>query len=202
MNGNKYENLETLEMGLPIWNSFFTVSPLVLIGTRDASQEYNLAPKHMAFPLGWDNYFAFVCTPSHTTYHNIVREGTFTVTYPRPTQVIFTSLSAAPRDDDNFKPSLVALPTFPAKSIDGLFVQDGYVFLECQLNRIIDDFGSNSLIVGEIIAAHVHQEALRASDRDDGQLIFDAPLLAYLEPGRFARIEQTFTFPFPTGFKR
>lgn len=202
MNGNKYENLETLEMGLPIWNSFFTVSPLVLIGTRDASQEYNLAPKHMAFPLGWDNYFAFVCTPSHTTYHNIVREGTFTVTYPRPTQVIFTSLSAAPRDDDNFKPFLVALPTFPAKSIDGLFVQDGYVFLECQLNRIIDDFGSNSLIVGEIIAAHVHQEALRASDRDDGQLIFDAPLLAYLEPGRFARIEQTFTFPFPTGFKR
>jgi flavin reductase (DIM6/NTAB) family NADH-FMN oxidoreductase RutF len=202
MNGNKYENLETLEMGLPIWNSFFTVSPLVLIGTRDASQEYNLAPKHMAFPLGWDNYFAFVCTPSHTTYHNIVREGMFTVTYPKPTQVIFTSLSAAPRDDDNFKPSLVALPTFPAKSIDGLFVQDGYVFLECQLNRIIDDFGSNSLIVGEIIAAHVHQEALRASDRDDGQLIFDAPLLAYLEPGRFARIEQTFTFPFPTGFKR
>lgn len=202
MNGNKYENLVTLEMGLPIWNSFFTVSPLVLIGTRDASREYNLAPKHMAFPLGWDNYFAFVCTPSHTTYHNIVREGTFTVTYPRPTQVIFTSLSAAPRDDDNFKPSLVALPIFPAKSIDGLFVQDGYVFLECQLNRIIDDFGSNSLIVGEIIAAHVHQEALRASERDDGQLIFDAPLLAYLEPGRFARIEQTFTFPFPTGFKR
>jgi hypothetical protein len=96
----------------------------------------------------------------------------------------------------------VALPIFPAKSIDGLFVQDGYVFLECQLNRIIDDFGSNSLIVGEIIAAHVHQEALRASERDDGQLIFDAPLLAYLEPGRFARIEQTFTFPFPTGFKR
>jgi flavin reductase (DIM6/NTAB) family NADH-FMN oxidoreductase RutF len=202
MNGNKYENLVTLELELPIWNRFFTVSPLVLIGTRDASQEYNLAPKHMAFPLGWDNYFAFVCTPSHTTYHNIVREGTFTVTYPRPTQIIFTSLSAAPRDDDNFKPSLVALPIFPAKSIDGLFVQDGYVFLECQLNRIIDDFGSNSLIVGEIIAAHVHQEALRASERDDGQLIFDAPLLAYLEPGRFARIEQTFTFPFPTGFKR
>lgn len=202
MDGNKYEYLVTLEVELPIWNRFFTVSPLVLIGTRDASQEYNLAPKHMAFPLGWDNYFAFVCTPSHTTYHNIVREGTFTVTYPRPTQVIFTSLSAAPRDDDNFKPFLVALPTFPAKSIDGLFVQDGYVFLECQLNRIIDDFGSNSLIVGEIIAAHVHQEALRASDRDDGQLIFDAPLLAYLEPGRFARIEQTFTFPFPTGFKR
>lgn len=202
MDGNKYEYLVTLEVELPIWNRFFTVSPLVLIGTRDASQEYNLAPKHMAFPLGWDNYFAFVCTPSHTTYHNIVREGTFTVTYPRPTQIIFTSLSAAPRDDDNFKPFLVALPTFPAKSIDGLFVQDGYVFLECQLNRIIDDFGSNSLIVGEIIAAHVHQEALRASDRDDGQLIFDAPLLAYLEPGRFARIEQTFTFPFPTGFKR
>jgi flavin reductase (DIM6/NTAB) family NADH-FMN oxidoreductase RutF len=202
MNGNEYGNLVILEKGVPIWNNFFTVSPLVLIGTRDTSQEYNLAPKHMAFPLGWDNYFAFVCTPSHTTYQNIKRDGEFTVTYPRPTQIIFTSLSATPRDDDNFKPSLLALPTFPAGRIDGPFVQDGYVFLECQLDRIIDGFGRNSLIIGEIIAAHVHKEALRVSDQDDGELIFNAPLLAYLEPGRFARIEQTFTFPFPSGFKR
>jgi flavin reductase (DIM6/NTAB) family NADH-FMN oxidoreductase RutF len=202
MNGNEYENLVTLEKGVPIWDNFFTVSPLVLVGGRDASQEYNLAPKHMAFPLGWENYFAFVCTPSHTTYQNIKRDGEFTVTYPRPTQVIFTSLSATPRDDDNFKPSLLALPTFPAELIDGPFVQDGYVFLECRLNRIIDGFGRNSLIIGEIIAAHVHKEALRASDRDDGALIFNAPLLAFLEPGRFARIEQTFAFPFPTDFKR
>ncbi|MGD2049438.1 MAG: flavin reductase family protein, partial [Chloroflexota bacterium] len=92
--------------------------------------------------------------------------------------------------------------TFPAGRIDGPFVQDGYVFLECQLDRIIDGFGRNSLIIGEIIVAHVHKEALRVSDQDDGELIFNAPLLAYLEPGRFARIEQTFTFPFPSGFKR
>ena len=192
----------SLEIQQPIWDRFFTVSPLVLIGTRDVSREYNLAPKHMAFPMGWDNYFGFVCTPSHTTYQNIVRSGVFTVTYPRPTQVVLASISATPRDDDNFKPSLLAMDTFPATQVDGPFVEDGYIFLECQLERIIDNFGRNSLITGKIIAAHVHQDALRISDRDDGDLIFEAPLLAYLEPGRFARIEQSIAFPFPSDFKR
>jgi len=196
------EMLVTLDSESPIWDRFFTVSPLVLIGTRDASGEYNLAPKHMAFPMGWDNYFGFVCTSTHTTYANIRRGGFFTVTYPRPTQVVLTSMSAAPRDDDNFKPSLTALPVFPAEHVDGPFVEDGYIFLECHLDRFVEDFGRNSLIVGQIIAAHVHQDALRTSERDDGEMIANAPLLSYLEPGRFARIEQSFSFPFPSDFKR
>lgn len=196
------DKIITLELDSPIWNRFFTVSPLVLIGTRDNSGEYNLAPKHMAFPMGWDNYFAFVCTPAHTTYQNIQRDNVFTVTYPRPTQVVFTSISATPRDDDNFKPALVALPTFPAEKVAGPFVSDGYIFLECQLERMVDNFGRNSLIVGRIVAAHVHADALRTSDQDDAELIFEAPLLAYLEPGRFARIEHTFAFPYPSQFKR
>ena len=31
----------------PIWNRFFGVAPLVVIGTRDADGHFNLAPKHM-----------------------------------------------------------------------------------------------------------------------------------------------------------
>ena len=64
------------------------------------------APKHMVSPLGWQNFFGFVCTPRHRTYQNIRREGAFTVTFPRPSQVVLTSLSAAPRDDDDVKPAL------------------------------------------------------------------------------------------------
>jgi flavin reductase (DIM6/NTAB) family NADH-FMN oxidoreductase RutF len=192
MDNSDYEDLVSLEIDQPIWPRFFTVSPLVLIGTRDANRKYNLAPKHMAFPLGWENYFGFVCTPRHTTYENVKRAGSFTVTYPRPTQVVLTSLSAASRDDDDLKPSLLTLATFPARRVTGPFVKDGYVFLECVLDRIIDGFGENSLIAGQVIAAHVHQDALRLSERDDGNLILDAPLLSYLEPGRFTRIEQTY----------
>lgn len=198
------DRVVTLETELPIWERFYTVAPLVLIGTREASGVYDLAPKHLAFPVSWDNYFGFVCTPRHRTYQNIQREREFTVSYARPSQLVLTSLAAAPRcgEDGDDKPSLAALPTFPASTVNGVFARDAYVFLECVLERIVDGFGGNSLLAGRIVAAHVHQDALRASERDDQELIHDAPLMAYLYPGRFASIDRTFSFPFPAGFKR
>lgn len=196
------KDLITLRDDLPIWERVFTVNPLVLVGTREAEDRYDIAPKHMAAPMGWENYFGFVCTPRHRTYDNVRREGVFTVSYPRPTQVVLTSLAASPREGDDQKPSLSALPTFPAAGIDGLFVEDAYLFLECALDRIVDDFGENSLIVGRILEAHVHEDYLRTSERDDQDLIHDAPLLAYLSPGRYAPVTESYSFPFPAGFMR
>jgi flavin reductase (DIM6/NTAB) family NADH-FMN oxidoreductase RutF len=195
------EHIRTLEPDLPVWERFFTVAPLVLIGTKEADG-YDLAPKHMVTPMGWENYFGFVCTAHHRTYQNIQREQAFTVSYPRPTQLVLTSLAAAPRCGDDTKPSLLALPTFPASQIDGVFVTDAYVFLECTLDRIIDGFGVNSLITGRIIAAHAHEDALRTSEHDDQDLIHAAPLLAYLAPGRTSRISESYSFPFPLDFAR
>jgi flavin reductase (DIM6/NTAB) family NADH-FMN oxidoreductase RutF len=195
------EHIRTLEPNLPIWDRFYTVAPLVLIGTKEA-EGYDLAPKHMITPLGWENYFAFVCTPRHRTYQNIIRGKTFTVSYPRPTQLVLASLAAAPRCGDDTKPSLLALPTFPASQIDGVFVAEGYIFLECRLDRVVDGFGVNSLITGRIVAAHVHEDALRTSDRDDQDVIHQAPLLGYLSPGRVATIAGSYSFPFPLDFTR
>jgi len=196
-----YEQIQSLDVAKPIWDNFFTVAPLVLIGTKDEGGEYNQAPKHMAAPMGWGNYFGFVCTEAHSTYQNIMREQVFTVTYPRPTQVILASLAATPRDDDNFKPALQSVPTFAAQKVDGQFVSAGYVFLECELERTVDELDRNTLIIGRIIAAHVHERALRLTDADEAALVASAPLLAYLQPGRFARIEHSHAFPFPTGFR-
>jgi flavin reductase (DIM6/NTAB) family NADH-FMN oxidoreductase RutF len=194
-------HIRTLEIDIPIWERFFTVAPLVLIGTKE-NEGYDLAPKHMVTPMGWENYFGFVCTPRHRTYQNIQREGVFTVSYPRPTQLVLTSLAAAPRCGDDTKPSLLALPTFSASSVDGVFVTDAYLFLECALDRIVDGFGVNSLITGCIVAAHAHEDILRTSERDDQELIHAAPLLAYLYPGRIARIRESYSFPFPLDFTR
>ena len=194
--------LVSLDLAHPIWNRFFCVAPLVIIGTREEGGDYDLAPKHMALPLGWDNYFGFICTPRHHTYHNVLREGVFTVSFPKPEQVVLTSLSAAPRCDTDAKPSLAALPTFAASVVDGVFVKDGYLFLECELDRIVDGFGENSLIAGKVVAAQVEEESLRIAARDDQDLLNQAPLLAYLPPGRYAKIEQSFSFPFHSGFKR
>ena len=196
------KGLITLGDDLPIWERVFTVNPLVLVGTRESEDRYDIAPKHMAAPMGWENYFGFVCTPRHRTYDNARREEVFTVSYPKPTQIVLTSLAASPREGKDDKPSLSALPTFPASKIDGVFVEDAYLFLECALDRIVDDFGENSLIVGRILEAHVQEDYLRTSERDDQDLIYNAPLLAYLSPGRYASIAKSYSFPFPTGFMR
>ena len=195
-------SLVTLPEDAPVWERTFTVNPLVLIGTKERDGDYDLAPKHMAMPIGWENYFGFVCTPRHRTYHNARREGVFTVSYPRPVQVVLASLAAAPRESDGSKLAVDVLPTFPASEIDGLFIEDAYLFLECELERISDDFGENSLIVGRIVAAHVSEDYLRASERDEQDLIHSSPLLAYLSPGRYASVDESFSFPFPAGFMR
>ncbi len=196
------EQVIPLSLEQPVWDRVFTVAPLVVIGTREPDGSYDLAPKHLATPLSWQNHFGFVCTPTHATYQNIKREGCFTVSYPRPTQMLVASLTAAPREDDGSKPSLSLLPTFSARKIDGLFIEDAYLFLECELDRIIDDFDINSLIAGRIIAAYVAPDSLRQSDLDANDLLADAPLLAYINWGRFANIRQSFSFPFVKGFSR
>jgi flavin reductase (DIM6/NTAB) family NADH-FMN oxidoreductase RutF len=184
-----------------IWDRFFGVFPLVIVGSKE-EERYNLAPKHLAMPLGWENHYCFVCSPRHTTYHNVRRHGAFTVSYPRPTEVLLASLAAAPRCEDRSKPSLLLLPTFPARQVDGVLVQGCYLYLECTLHSIIDGFGPNSLIIGNVVAAAAHEDAVRAAERDEGDQLFQFPLLAYVSPGRFAEIRQTTAFPFPKGFSR
>ena len=200
MSDDRYADLETLDLEYPVWDHCFTVAPLVLVGTIDPEGTPDLAPKHMAFPLGWDNYFGFVCAPSHATFRNVERTRCFTVTYPRHTDVVATSLTAAPRCEDT-KPIVGLLDTFPATEVEGVFVRNGYLFLECALERIIEGFGRNALIAGRIVAAHVDPAALRSSDRDDAEILLEVPLLAYLDPGRFAVIDATQAFPFPAGMR-
>lgn len=184
----------------PIWSRFYTIAPLVIVGTREGDG-HDLAPKHMAMPLGWDNYFCFVCSPEHATQANAQRTRQFTVSFPRPEQIVEASLAAAPREEDSSKPSLAAIPVFPASTVDGVLVRDAYLWLECELDRVVEGFGRNTLIVGRIVAASVDERALRVSDADDADLIRQEPLLAYVSPGRFASVSESFSFPYHVNFK-
>ncbi len=194
--------LITLDTEQPIWNRFFTVAPLIAVGTREG-EGYDMAPKHMATPMGQDNYFGFVCTPRHSTYHNIAREGFFTVSFPKPNQVVLASLAASPRigESGNEKPILEGLPLQPAPQLDAPFLKDGYLYFECEHFKTIDGFGDNSLITGRIIGAYVDEGYLRTSDQDEQELLYRSPLLAYLAHGRFAAIRESLAFPFPKDFK-
>lgn len=199
---SKPENLSSFSMKYPIWDRIFMAFPLVIVGTREEDGSYDLAPKHMAIPMSWENHFGFVCTPRHGTYHNVKREGVFTVSYPNPSQWLQASLTASPRSEDGHKHALELVETFPAEVVDGVLVVDSYLYFECELDRVIDDFAENSLIVGKIIAAHADSDMLRSDEQDDQELIYEHPILSYIHPGRFSEIKQTVTFPFPKGMKK
>lgn len=191
----------SLNLNEPIWNHFHTVAPLVVVGTKEFDH-YDMAPKHMITPLGQDNFFGFVCTPDHATYHNIVREKYFTVSYIQPNQVVLASLAALPRcgDKTNSNDITTHLPTLHAEKIDALCIADAYLLLECKLKDIFDGFGKYSLIAGEIIHARVLPGALTESETDHAKKIYNMPLLAYIAYGRFAEIKETKAFPFPKDF--
>jgi len=191
-----------LQLDQPIWERVFTVAPLIVVGSKESDGTYNLAPKHMATPLSWQNYFGFVCMPSHSTYQNVKREKCFTVSFPNPDQVVLASLAASPRCDDHSKPVVQSLPSFPAERVDAKLLEDSYLYLECDLDRIVDGFGENSLIAGRIVAAHVAANSLRSEDQDDQELLLKSPLLAYLPPGRYSTIDRSNSFPFPEGMRK
>ncbi|XLS30688.1 flavin reductase family protein [Flavobacteriaceae bacterium M23B6Z8] len=192
-----------LDISAPIWDHFFTIAPLVIIGTKEGTG-YDMAPKHLAFPVGFHNYFGFVCTPRHSTYANVKNNQEFSVSFPKPGQEVITSLSASPRGKElnKFQHTVGILPTEQAAITDTLVLTDCYLRLECSLVKIIDGFDDNSIITGKIIAAFVSPDYLKESDRDEQQQLYKYPLLAYVADGRFARVSETFNFPFPKDFMK
>jgi flavin reductase (DIM6/NTAB) family NADH-FMN oxidoreductase RutF len=184
-----------------LWQRVFTVAPLVLVGSKDTDGTYDLAPKHMAMPLGWGDRYSFVCTPRHRTYRNIERHGFFTVSFPRYFQIVQASLAATTREADGTKPTLAALPTFPARSIDGMLVHGCYLFLECELDRFVD-LDDASLVIGRVVAASADEDAIRDPDRDDAELLHRLSPLAFVSPSRFAAVDDTQSFPYPASFRR
>ena len=193
--------LVEIDTSEPVWERFFTVAPLVLIGTMDSDGTLDMAPKHMVTAMGWQNYFGFVCTPSHSTCANIERTGEFTVSYPKPTQILYTSLAASPRVG-GAKPILDYFDTFAADQVDGAFIEDAYLYFECRHFKTVTGFGENCLITGKIIAARAESSFVRTSEHDSQDLIHDSPLFAYLSPGRFAAIDTSNAFPFPAEMKK
>jgi flavin reductase (DIM6/NTAB) family NADH-FMN oxidoreductase RutF len=191
-----------LDVRWPVWERVYMVAPLVLVGTREPDGRHDLAPKHMALPLGWQNYFGFVCAPRHSTWINARRERAFTVSWPRPAQLVQTSLAATPRCEDGSKPASALLPTRPASRVPGVLVEGASLALECELDRVIEGFGENGLVVGRVVAAWADPAALRDSDREPEDVLAAAPVLAYLHPGRFAEIHSARSFPFPEDMRK
>lgn len=186
----------------PVWERFPMVAPLVLVATLEPDGSADVAPKHLAMPVSWQNWFGFVCHPDHGTYRNIIATEQFTVGYPSPRMMLEASLAAAPRASDGSKPTVEVLSLRPAKVVEGVLVEGCRVHLECRLDRIVDDLGGNVLIIGRVVAAHVSEALLRSAEVDDHDLVHATPLVAYVHPGRVATVDETVSFPYHVGFRR
>ena len=195
------ETLVDLPVGPGVWDRVFTVAPLVVVGTREGSG-WNFAPKHMAMPLGWEGFYCFVCSPRHATYRNVLAHPQFTVSYPRPEQVLASSFAAGGRFEGGAKPTLDAVPTRPARVVDVPLVADCPLYVECELERVVDGFGPNSLVVGRVVAVSATREAVRDEQRDDADIVYRLGVLVYVAPGRFAVVRGTHSFPYTADFSR
>ncbi len=198
--GEELPELVSLSVGPGLWERAFAVAPLVLVGTKE-QDGHDIAPKHMAMPLGWNGFYCFVCSPRHGTYRNLLAHPQFTISFPRPEQIMESGFAAGGRTDGGMKPTLAAVPTFPARVVDGRLVTGCALYLECELERILDGFGPNSLVIGRVVAASAPHEVLRGSDVDDADLVHRLGLLAYLAPGRFAVVRDSLSFPYPADFR-
>lgn len=192
--------LRRLDENVRLFDAVFTVAALVLVGTTEPDGTSDLAPKHMAMPIGWSDRYCFACTPRHHTHTNIERTGVFTVSYPTPEQAVLVGQAAAERGPDRVRHELAALETVPAAEVEGVLVSGAHAAIECRLDRIVRDMEDATLIIGRIVAAHASPDAVRAHDRDDADLVYHHPLVAYVTPGRLARIGRTTAFPYPARF--
>jgi flavin reductase (DIM6/NTAB) family NADH-FMN oxidoreductase RutF len=190
-----------LPLGADLWERAFAVAPLVLVTTKEGDG-WDVAPKHMVMPLGWDGHYCFACTPAHATYRNVQEHPWYTISLLGPEQVLPTALAAGGRAPDGTKPSLAAVETAPASAIDGRIVAGSPLTLELELVRVVDGFGRASLIVGRVVAASARPDAVRAAEVDDADLVQQVGLLAYVHPGRFAVVRETHGFPLPVDFHR
>jgi flavin reductase (DIM6/NTAB) family NADH-FMN oxidoreductase RutF len=191
-----------LSLATAVWDRFYSVAPLVLVGTIESDGSPDVAPKHLAMPMSWGFLFGFVCSPDHATYRNAVATEQFTVGFPSPELVLQASLAAGPRDANGQKPTLELMSLSPAHVVDGVLVDGCRVHLECRLERVIDDLEQNSLLIGRIVAAHASERALRAPDSDDHDMLDRVPVLAYVHPGRVASVHETKPFPYHPGYHR
>lgn len=198
-----FKDFISLDVKESIWEHFYTVAPLVVIGTKE-DQGFDLAPKHMATPLGFSDFFGFVCTPRHNTYHNIKKCDRFSVSFVKPDQILLSSLAAMPRCAVKDFPKEITdqIPTVTSHDGEAIFLRDSYVMLDCSTYNIIDGFDDYSLITGRINKAQVHKHYKIISDEGHQKQIYDHPLLAYIAQGRFATIKETLSYPYPKDFQR
>jgi flavin reductase (DIM6/NTAB) family NADH-FMN oxidoreductase RutF len=182
---------------------YFTVKPLILVTTLGPTGLPNVAPKTQNMDIGRrEQYFAFVCVPQHHTYQNIKATGEFVVNYPGPE--LIKNVSEASKIAGNVDEiSLAGLTSTPSTIIKPPRIKECYLHLECKLEEIKDLDENASIILGKIVARSADSQASfeLGKSKENINLLSKHPLLAYVYPNHYARIDTAEEFVFPENYK-
>ena len=154
------DRLVSLPVETPVLGQFFLVAPLVLVGTREDA--YDLAPKHGDAARVARTTCCFACTPRHATYRNAVEHREFTVGYVPPEQIAADRARGRWPAAGRLEARASRVADVPEGLVDGVLVGGCRLYLECALDRIVDGFGENSLVVGAVVAAHAYPRSASA----------------------------------------
>ena len=96
----------------PLWTRFFSVAPLVLVGTKEGDH-FDIAPKHMAMPLGWKDFYCFCLQRPARDLPKRRRARRLHGELLGEELIAQTGLAASARLSDASKPGPAVLSTFP-----------------------------------------------------------------------------------------
>jgi len=181
---------------------YFTVKPLILVTTLGPIGLPNVAPKTQSMDVGrHEQYFAFVCVPQHHTYQNVKATREFVVNYPGPE--LIKKVSAASQLAENVDEiALAALTSIPSLVVKPPRIKECSIHLECKLVEI-KDLDDASIIVGKIVARSADKEVSfkRGKAKEKIELLSKRPLLAYVYPDHYTKINIAEEFIFPQNYK-
>jgi flavin reductase (DIM6/NTAB) family NADH-FMN oxidoreductase RutF len=178
------------------------VKPLILVTTLGPKGLPNVAPKTQNMDVGrHEQYFAFVCTPRHHTYQNLKANQEFVVNYPGPELIERVSATAQLAEDCD-EIALAGLTGTPSLVVKPPRIKECYLHLECRLVEI-KDLEDSSLILGRVVARSADKEVSfkRGKSKENMGLLSKRPLLAYIYPDHYTKINVAEEFIFPKNYK-
>ena len=181
---------------------YFTIKPIILVTTLGGNGLPNVAPKTQCTSVGRrEEFFAFVCTPKHHTYQNVKANKEFVVNYPSPE--LIEKVSASSQFAENVdEVALSGLTSISSLVVKPPRIKECMAHLECKVVEV-KDIDDVSIILGRVVARSADREkSFKKGTAEEGiKLLSKHPLLAYVYPDHYTRINTAEKFIFPKNYK-
>ena len=167
------------------WSPSLIPGPVVLISTYNKDKEPNVAPKSWLSMISFTPpILMFSGTKGNTTEDNIMQTGCFAVNFVDSSlaETVFGCLQWHGRE----RIEKCAFELADASVIDAPLISNCRAHLECRLTDT-KEVGSGFVIFGEIVAASIWDEIMKA---DPGERYDLLDQVMFLEDGVWGRVER------------